>query len=156
MTGRTEDGFRTERDSMGEVRLPEQALWGAQTQRAVANFPISGQPMPRPFIRALGLIKAAAAEANRELGLVTVEMAGAIVSASLEVATGDHDAHFPVDVFQTGSGTSSNMNANEVIADAGHETVGAARAPQRPRQLRPVVERRDPDRDPRRRHAGHP
>ena len=116
MTGKTEDGFRIERDSMGDVRLPEHALWGAQTQRAITNFPISGQPMPRPFIRALGLIKAAAAEANHELGVVTAEMAGAIVSASLEVVNGDHDAHFPVDVFQTGSGTSSNMNANEVIA----------------------------------------
>jgi len=116
MTGRTDGGFRIERDSMGEVRLPEHALWGAQTQRAVTNFPISGQPLPRAFIRALGLIKAAAAEANRELGVVTAEMAGAIVGASLEVVNGDHDAHFPVDVFQTGSGTSSNMNANEVIA----------------------------------------
>ena len=124
MTGRTEDGFRIERDSMGEVRLPEHALWGAQTQRAVTNFPISGHPMPRPFIRALGLIKAAAAEANRELGVMTAEMAGAIVSASVEVVNGDHDAQFPVDVFQTGSGTSSNMNANEVIATLATKRLG--------------------------------
>ncbi|MCK6369802.1 MAG: class II fumarate hydratase [Gammaproteobacteria bacterium] len=112
----TEQGYRVECDSMGELRVPEEALWGAQTQRAVDNFPISGRPMPRGFIRALGLIKWAAAGANGELGLLETAKARAIQAAALEVARGDHDAQFPVDVFQTGSGTSSNMNANEVIA----------------------------------------
>ncbi|WP_293397894.1 aspartate ammonia-lyase [Nevskia sp.] len=107
---------RIEHDSMGEVRVPAEALWGAQTQRAVDNFPISGLKMPRGFIRALGLIKATAAEVNAELGLLDGAVAQAIVAASLEVAAGRHDAQFPIDVFQTGSGTSSNMNANEVIA----------------------------------------
>jgi fumarate hydratase class II len=109
-------GFRTERDSMGELQVPAHALWGAQTQRAVQNFPISGVPMPRAFIRALGLIKAAAAAVNAELGLLSGTRAAAIRKAALEVADGRHDAHFPIDVYQTGSGTSSNMNANEVIA----------------------------------------
>jgi fumarate hydratase, class II len=108
--------FRLEHDSMGELRVPADALWGAQTQRAVENFPISGQPMPPGFIRALGLIKAAAAEVNADLGLLPKGRALAIRKAALEVAAGEHDAQFPVDVFQTGSGTSSNMNANEVIA----------------------------------------
>lgn len=111
-----EQGFRIERDSMGELKVPEQALWGAQTQRAVDNFPISGLTMPRAFIRALGLIKWAAAGANGELGLLPTAKARAIQLAAMEVVSGDHDRHFPVDVFQTGSGTSSNMNANEVIA----------------------------------------
>ena len=109
-------GFRVEHDSMGELRVPEQALWGAQTQRAVDNFPVSGLRMPRGFIRALGLIKATAAEVNVELGLLDDAIAQAIVAAALEVAGGKHDAQFPIDVFQTGSGTSTNMNANEVIA----------------------------------------
>jgi fumarate hydratase class II len=109
-------GFRIEHDSMGELRVPESALWGAQTQRAVQNFPVSGLRMPRGFIRALGLIKATAAEVNAELGLLDDAIAQAIVAAALEVAGGKHDAQFPVDVFQTGSGTSTNMNANEVIA----------------------------------------
>jgi fumarate hydratase class II len=107
---------RLERDSMGELRVPVEALYGAQTQRAVENFPVSGLRMPRGFLRALGLIKAAAAEANASLGLLEKDMAAAIREAALAVAEGRHDAHFPVDVFQTGSGTSSNMNANEVIA----------------------------------------
>ncbi len=107
---------RIERDSMGEVRVPADALWGAQTQRAIDNFPISGLTLPRAFIRALGLIKATAAEVNAELDLLDGALAQAIVAASLEVAGGRYDAQFPVDVFQTGSGTSSNMNANEVIA----------------------------------------
>jgi fumarate hydratase class II len=101
---------------MGELRVPADALWGAQTQRAVENFPISGRPMPRGFIRALGLIKAAAAEVNAGLGLLPKVHAQAIRRAALEVAEGAHDAQFPIDVFQTGSGTSSNMNANEVVA----------------------------------------
>ena len=108
--------FRTERDSMGELQVPADALWGAQTQRAVQNFPISGRPMPRGFIRALGLVKAAAAEANAELGLLPKTVGKAIARAANEVADGRHDAQFPIDIYQTGSGTSSNMNANEVIA----------------------------------------
>jgi len=101
---------------MGELQVPADALWGAQTQRAVQNFPISGRPMPRGFIRALGLVKAAAAEVNAGLGLLPEKSGKAIRAAALEVAEGRHDAHFPVDIYQTGSGTSSNMNANEVIA----------------------------------------
>ena len=108
--------FRVERDSMGELRVPADALWGAQTQRAVQNFPFSGLVMPRGFIRALGMVKWAAAGANIELGELDRVRGFAIQKAALEVAEGRHDAHFPVDVFQTGSGTSSNMNANEVIA----------------------------------------
>ncbi|HEY5850744.1 MAG TPA: class II fumarate hydratase [Lysobacter sp.] len=108
--------FRTERDSMGELQVPAAALWGAQTQRAVQNFPVSGQPMPREFVRALGLIKAAAAQVNGGFGLLGKGAAQAIQTAALAVAQGEYDAQFPIDVFQTGSGTSSNMNANEVIA----------------------------------------
>ncbi len=107
---------RVERDSLGPVRVPSDALWGAQTQRAIDNFPISGLRMPRGFIQALGLIKASAAEANAELGLMEAPLAACIGRAALAVARGEHDSQFPVDVFQTGSGTSSNMNANEVIA----------------------------------------
>jgi fumarate hydratase class II len=110
------NAFRTEHDSIGELQVPADALWGAQTQRAVENFPISGQPMPRGFIRALGLIKAAAAEVNADLGLLPAAEAASIRAAALTIAEGAHDAQFPIDVFQTGSGTSSNMNANEVIA----------------------------------------
>jgi fumarate hydratase class II len=110
------DPTRIEHDSMGELRVPASALWGAQTERARRNFRISGRPMPRGFIRALGLIKAAAAQTNASLGLLPKTRAAAIRKAALEVAEGEHDAHFPVDIFQTGSGTSSNMNANEVIA----------------------------------------
>jgi fumarate hydratase class II len=112
----TSESFRTERDSMGELKVPAQALWGAQTQRAVENFPISGLKLPRGFIRALGLIKQAAAAANLQLGLLEREVATAIDAAAAAVAQGLHDQEFPIDVFQTGSGTSSNMNANEVIA----------------------------------------
>jgi fumarate hydratase class II len=108
--------FRIERDSMGELKVPVDALWGAQTQRAVDNFPISGLRLPRGFIRALGLIKQAAAASNARLGLLEAGIAGAIEQAAAAVAGGAHDAEFPIDVFQTGSGTSSNMNANEVIA----------------------------------------
>ena len=109
--------FRIEHDSMGELRVPADALWGAQTQRAVQNFPVSGQPMPRGFIRALGLVKAAAAEVNAGFGLLPKVKSAAIRKAALEVANGEFDSQFPIDVFQTGSGTSSNMNANEVIAN---------------------------------------
>jgi fumarate hydratase class II len=112
----SDNEYRVERDSMGELRVPIQALWGAQTQRAVQNFPVSGLGMPRSFLRALGLVKWAAAGANIELGELDKVRGFAIQKAALEVAEGRHDAHFPVDVFQTGSGTSTNMNANEVIA----------------------------------------
>jgi len=118
--------FRVERDSMGELRVPAQALWGAQTQRAVQNFPISGLAMPRGFIKALGLIKWAAAGVNLELGDLDRVRAFAIQKAALEVTEGRHDAHFPVDVFQTGSGTSSNMNANEVIARLASQYAGGS------------------------------
>jgi len=120
------NGFRIERDSMGELQVPENALWGAQTQRAVQNFPISGLPMPRGFIRALGLIKWATAGANAELGLMPTNRAVAIQGVALQVAEGEYDEHFPLDVFQTGSGTSSNMNANEVIAKLATEELGSA------------------------------
>ena len=118
--------YRIEQDSLGELKVPEDALWGAQTQRAVDNFPISGMPLPRQFIAALGLVKWAAAGANAELGLITSDKAIAIQKAALTVAAGEHDAHFPIDVFQTGSGTSSNMNANEVIARLASDIVGSA------------------------------
>jgi fumarate hydratase, class II len=118
--------YRIEHDSMGELEVPADALWGAQTQRAVQNFPVSGRRMPRGFIRALGLIKQAAAIANARLGLLEAPLAGAIGSAAAEVAQGLHDAHFPIDVFQTGSGTSTNMNANEVIAHLAARTVGGS------------------------------
>ena len=108
--------FRTEHDSMGELQVPADALWGAQTQRAADNFPISGMRMPRQFIAALGLVKWACAGANAELGLMKSDVAVAIQKAALAVTEGQYDEHFPIDVFQTGSGTSSNMNANEVIA----------------------------------------
>jgi len=108
--------YRIEKDSMGEMRVPADALYAAQTQRAVENFPVSGLTLPRAVIRALGLIKAAAAKANKDLGLIKSDMSVAIQVAANEVARGDYDGHFPIDIFQTGSGTSSNMNANEVIA----------------------------------------
>ncbi len=115
---------RTETDSLGEVHIPAEALYGAQTQRAVQNFPISGLPMPRGFLRALGLVKAACAEANAGLGHLPEDVAAAVRSAALQVAAGDLDGQFPVDVFQTGSGTSSNMNANEVIARVAARELG--------------------------------
>jgi len=107
---------RIERDSMGELEVPSQALYGAQTQRAVNNFPVSGQAMPTAFIHAIARIKLAAARVNRELGLLDAASAECIVAAAEEIVAGQHDDQFPVDVFQTGSGTSSNMNVNEVIA----------------------------------------
>ena len=112
----SDKAYRLEHDSMGELKVPADALWGAQTQRAVQNFPISGLTMPRAFIRALGLIKASAAAVNQGLGVLDAKRAKAIEAAAAEVAEGRHDRHFPIDVFQTGSGTSTNMNANEVIA----------------------------------------
>jgi fumarate hydratase class II len=117
--------FRVERDSMGELQVPASALWGAQTQRAVNNFPISGLRMPAAFVRALALIKWAAARTNRNLGLLPEAIAGAIEASALEVANGVHADQFPIDVFQTGSGTSSNMNANEVIARLATRALGS-------------------------------
>ncbi|MBI1424544.1 MAG: aspartate ammonia-lyase [Gammaproteobacteria bacterium] len=116
--------FRTERDSMGELQVPADALYGAQTQRAVDNFPVSNLRMPRAFIRALGLIKSACATANQELQLLDGKIAAAIVQSAEAVAAGNYDAHFPIDVFQTGSGTSTNMNANEVIARLASDALG--------------------------------
>jgi fumarate hydratase class II len=116
--------YRIEKDSMGEVKVPSGALYGAQTQRAVENFQTEAPAMPRPFIRALGLIKAAVAEANAELDLIEQDMAEAIMKASYEVSDGKYDDHFPVIVYQTGSGTSSNMNANEVIASLASKALG--------------------------------
>ena len=117
--------FRVEHDTMGEVQVPVDALWRAQTQRAVQNFPISGRGLERAQIRALGLVKGAAARVNGRDGAISAELAKAIAAAADEVAAGQHDAHFPVDVFQTGSGTSSNMNANEVIATLATRALGA-------------------------------
>jgi fumarate hydratase, class II len=119
--------FRIEKDSMGDVRVPAQAYYGAQTQRAVENFPISGQPLPRPLVRALGLVKVASAIANRELGKLKSEIAEPIIRAAREVAAGKFDDQFPIDVYQTGSGTSSNMNANEVISNRAIEITGGDR-----------------------------
>jgi fumarate hydratase, class II len=120
----TNGDFRVEHDSMGEIRVPKEAKWRAQTQRAVENFPISGATLERSHIEALARIKAAAATVNAELGVLDREVAEAVISAADEVARGDWDAHFPIDVFQTGSGTSSNMNANEVIATLASERLG--------------------------------
>jgi fumarate hydratase class II len=119
-----EQEFRIEHDSMGEVRVPADALWRAQTQRAVENFPISGGALDSALVRALGAIKAAAAEVNAELGVIDADIAAAVASAAREVADGKHDSQFPIDVFQTGSGTSSNMNANEVIATLAERGLG--------------------------------
>jgi fumarate hydratase, class II len=116
--------FRIEHDSMGEVRVPVGARWKAQTQRAVENFPISGRTLEPAHIAALGLIKAVAAEVNAELGVLDKDVAEAIAQAAADVADNEHDDHFPIDVFQTGSGTSSNMNANEVIASLAEERLG--------------------------------
>ncbi|GAB89846.1 class II fumarate hydratase [Gordonia rhizosphera] len=112
----TEQQFRIEHDTMGEVKVPVDALWRAQTQRAVENFPISYRPLERTQIRAMGLLKAACAQVNADLGLLDSQKAAAIIAAATEIADGRHDDQFPIDVFQTGSGTSSNMNTNEVIA----------------------------------------
>src|SRR5258707_10105858 len=112
-SGRT----RVEKDSMGQMSVPESALYGASTERAVLNFPISGYRFSRPFIRALGMIKWAAAQANHDLGLLDAERSALIVQAAEEVVDGKLDEHFPLDIFQTGSGTSTNTNANEVIAN---------------------------------------
>ena len=125
--------FRIEKDSLGEVRVPKKALWGAQTQRAIENFPISGIkfkfPFGRSFIRALGLIKYSAAVANQDLGNLTIKKANALKASSKMVISGEVDEHFPLDIFQTGSGTSTNMNANEVIANLASKKIGDAVSP---------------------------
>ena len=123
---------RIERDSMGEMQVPSDALYGASTQRAVSNFPISGRPMPMEFVHALGLLKAACAKANCALGLLTKEKAKLIEEVSYEIARGELDQHFVVDVFQTGSCTSSNMNANEVIANRISQLCGEAIGSKKP------------------------
>ena len=117
--------YRTEHDTMGEIKVPAKALWGAQTQRAVENFPISGTPIESAQIKALAQIKAACAKANAELGIIGPDMADAIVAAAAEVESGKHDGEFPIDVFQTGSGTSSNMNTNEVLATLASAILGS-------------------------------
>ncbi len=121
--------FRVEKDSMGEMKVPAEALYGAQTQRAVENFPISGLTIGRSMIQALGIIKGAAAQVNYDLGLLDKERYEAITKAAADVQEGLLDAHFPIDVFQTGSGTSSNMNANEVIAHRAKAQSGLAIQP---------------------------
>ena len=118
--------YRKEQDSLGEIEVPVDALWGAQTQRAINNFSIGGAPMPGEFIRALGLIKAAAAKANAELGALDGNITDAIYAAAMRIARGEHEDQFPVDIYQTGSGTSSNMNANEVIATLASAQLGSA------------------------------
>ena len=133
-------GFRIEHDSMGEVQVPADALWGAQTQRAVQNFPISGERIDSSLIAALALVKGAAAVVNGQLGVLDTDMAAAIADAAAEVARGEHDDQFPVDVFQTGSGTSSNMNANEVIATLATKRLGRPVHPNDRRQRLAVVQ----------------
>ena len=123
---------RSEKDALGEVLVPEDAYFGAQTQRAVENFPVSGRGFPRSFIWALGLIKACGAEVNAGLGLLDPKLAGAIGAAALEVAGGKLDGHFVIDIFQTGSGTSTNMNANEVIAGRANEILTGKRGGKAP------------------------
>ena len=120
----TPPSTRTEKDSMGEMPVPADALYGATTQRAVLNFPISGYHFGRSFLRALGLVKSAAARANQELGKITAEQAGFIEKAAEELIDGKLDEHFPIDIFQTGSGTSTNMNANEVLANRASQLAG--------------------------------
>ena len=116
--------FRIEKDSMGELKVPENYLYGATTQRAVENFPVSGIRFPREFIQALGDIKFAAVKVNQGFGLLDPKLAEAIQKAAIEVAEGKHDEHFVLDIFQTGSGTSTNMNANEVIANLANMALG--------------------------------
>ena len=120
----SDEAYRIEHDTMGEVRVPRDALWRAQTQRAVENFPISGTTLEPAHIHALARIKAAAARVNAELGVIDADVAQAIEQAALAIADGQHDGEFPIDVFQTGSGTSSNMNANEVIATLATRALG--------------------------------
>ncbi len=121
---KAETGMRTETDSMGEMQVPDWALWGASTQRAVENFPIANRPVPAAVTRAFGLLKAACAKVNQDLGKLEADLAQPIIDAATAVAGGKHDAHFIVDIYQTGSGTSSNMNANEVIANLANRSLG--------------------------------
>ena len=120
----TSPSTRIERDSMGEMEVPVDALYGASTMRAVLNFPISGLGFPRPFIRALGLVKQSAAKTNMSLGLLDETVGNAVVAAAQEVVDGALDEHFVLDIFQTGSGTSTNTNANEVIANRASQILG--------------------------------
>jgi len=120
-----EKDYRFEQDSLGRLRIPEDAYWGVQTQRAIENFPISGLRLPREFIWSLGLVKMTAAQVNASLGLLNLKLEDAIVQAAREVMDGTWDSQFPVDVFQTGSGTSTNMNANEVIANRANRILGS-------------------------------
>src|ERR1700742_3466662 len=122
----SEADYRVEKDSMGELRVPANALWRAQTQRAVENFPISGQSIERELVAGLALIKGAGARVRAQRGLLDPAKAEASAKPAAEVARGDWDAEFPIDVFQTGSGTSSNMNANEVLASLAADRLGAA------------------------------
>src|SRR3989338_3372432 len=124
--------FRTESDSFGEVKIPAERVYGASTQRAIANFPIRERGFGRSFIQALGLIKWGAASANRQLGKLDRKLAEAIEKMALEVADGRHDADFPLDIFQTGSGTSTNMNANEVIANLANLKLGGKLGSKKP------------------------
>ena len=125
MTENTSE-YRIEHDTMGEVRVPADALYSAQTQRAVQNFPISGKTLERQHIRALAQVKKAAAKANQELGVLDAQRAEAIRSAADRVAAGEFDDQFPIDVFQTGSGTSSNMNTNEVLSKLASDELASA------------------------------
>ena len=160
MANDSRNDSRIESDSLGKVEVPATALYGAQTQRAAENFPVSGLRLPRRVIRALALIKKAAAEVNRDSGKLEPKLAEAIIKAAHEVAGGAHDDAFVVDIFQTGSGTSSNMNTNEVIANRAIQILGGADRdqeagpPQRPRQHGAVVQRRLPDRRSHRRRRG--
>ena len=151
----TEIEYRIEHDTMGEVRVPKDAKYQAQTQRAVENFPISFRTLEQTQIRALALIKSAAAKVNARLGVIDQGIADAIAASANRIADGEFYGDFPLDVFQTGSGTSSNMNANEVIATLAAESLGKPGAPQRSCQRLAVVERRVPDLDPRRGHRVH-
>lgn len=126
------DKFRIETDSMGEMKVPEKAYWGAQTQRAIENFPISDLRFPRRFLRALGMVKLSAAKANSQLGLLDEKLKNIISQAAKEVMDGNYDDQFVLDIFQTGSGTSTNMNANEVIGNRANEILGGSIGDKKP------------------------
>ena len=128
----SKDNFRIEKDSMGEMRVPADALYGAQTQRAVENFPISNLRFPREFVRAMGLIKLAAAKANMDLGHLDKKVGEAIVNSAQEVIDGKLDSQFVLDIFQTGSGTSTNMNTNEVISNRAIQMLGGVVGSKKP------------------------
>src|SRR4030042_3920739 len=126
------NSFRVERDTMGEVKVPQQAYWGAETQRAIENFPIRGLLFPVQFLRALGMIKMASALANKELGLLKKDLGEAISLAAKEVMDGKFNDQFVASIFQTGSGTSTNMNANEVIANRANQILGGKLGDKKP------------------------